>query len=94
MSPEDIISTHTVHSQIECSWRCLHVSTCVGYNYKTELSKHAVNCQLSKKPIDKENHGNGNWTFYQDLKTVSTKSEEERQTYACLTDVDTYLIRT
>ena len=69
---EDIISSHAVHSHVECSHRCLQASTCVGFNYRPMSNKYAVNCQLSKKikPIDQETGAKGEWTFYKDLETV------------------------
>ena len=73
LTSEDAISSHTVHSKIECSLKCLQKSTCVGYNYRSKSNKYAVNCQLGNKP--QERGGSGEWTFYQDLETVSRKTK-------------------
>jgi hypothetical protein len=73
LPPDDIISSHAVHFQVECSLRCLQKSTCSGYNYRTKSNKYAVNCQLSNKAPEREAERNGEWTFYQDLETVSKK---------------------
>jgi hypothetical protein len=72
LAPEDIISSHAVHSKIECSLWCLQKSTCVAYNYRPNSNKYAVNCQLSNKTQRKEDHGSGEWSFYQSVKSVST----------------------
>ena len=69
----DIISSHAVHSQVECSLICLQKSTCVGYNYRpTEPNKYVVNCQLTDKTRGRDHEGNakGKWRFYQTLKLV------------------------
>jgi hypothetical protein len=71
LPPEEIISSHAVHSKVECSLKCLQKSTCVGYNYKPESNEYAVNCQLSNKTQERESDQSEEWTFYQDLETVS-----------------------
>ena len=73
LPPEDIISSHAVYFQVECSLRCLQKSTCSGYNYRTKSNKYAVNCQLSNKTPEREVERNGEWKLYQDLETVSKK---------------------
>ena len=75
LSPDEIMSNHTVHSKTECSMRCVPKSTCVGFNYKTGSKKYVVNCQLSGKTHQRENgksEENGEWVFYKVMrKTVS-----------------------
>ena len=71
MAPEDIISSHVVHSKVECSLWCLQKSTCVAYNYRPNSNKYAINCQLSNKTEQIESRGSGEWTLYQNVKTVS-----------------------
>ena len=74
LPPNEIISSHTVHSKVECSLRCLQKSICVGYNYRHKSNKYAVNCQLSNKNQELgESDESGEWTFYQDLETVSNE---------------------
>ena len=69
---KDIISSHNVHSKLECSMRCLKESKCVGYNWrKTKSNKYAVNCQLSNKTKESESSESGEWMFYQDTNNVS-----------------------
>ena len=71
----DLISSHNVESKLECSLRCLQESTCVGYNYRSASNIYAVNCQLSSKTQERDGKdGKGQWTFYQDLETVSRES--------------------
>ena len=71
LSPEDIVSSYAVHSEIECSFKCLQKGTCIGYNYRPKSTNYAENCQLSNKTHKEETSGNGEWTFYQDLEEVS-----------------------
>ena len=73
MPPGDIISSYAVHAKIECSLKCLQKETCIGYNYRPESNKYAENCQLSDKTQERESGGDGEWTFYQDVKVVSIK---------------------
>ena len=73
MESEDIISSHIVDSEIECSLKCLDEQTCVGYNYRTESKKNEINCQLgsnSSLERDIESVRNGEWVFSQDLDTL------------------------
>ena len=79
MAPEDIISSHVVHSDIKCSMKCLEEQSCVGYNYRTTPQK--INCEISRNTSlerDAESLIYGEWIFYQDLETlpVSTFSGE------------------
>ena len=67
LPPEDIISSHAVYSEVECSLRCLISTTCLVYNYRPKSNKHAVNCQLGTKTPGKERHGSGEWSFYQNI---------------------------
>ena len=76
---EDIISSHTAHSEIDCALHCLPSSTCVSFNYRpTESNKYAVNCQLSNKIRAKgqETSTKEKWKFYTDLKTVRKNYED------------------
>ena len=72
LSQEDTISSHAVHSKVECSLKCLQTTTCVGYNYRSETNKYAVNCQLSNKAreSDKESNAKEKWNFYRALEVV------------------------
>jgi hypothetical protein len=50
----------------------------VAYNYRPNSNKYAVNCQLSNKTqIDqrKEDHTSGEWSFYENVKTVSNNTD-------------------
>jgi hypothetical protein len=72
---EDIISSHVVRSDIECSMKCLEEQSCVGYNYRTTPQK--INCQISRNTTierDAENLVNGEWIFYQDMDTLPVSS--------------------
>ncbi|XP_028415343.1 uncharacterized protein LOC114538367 [Dendronephthya gigantea] len=78
LASEEIISNHTVHSQLECSLKCLQSQACVGYNYRAKpKNKYAINCQLSNKTRGKSTNGEGNgkWTFYQELELAPYGSE-------------------
>ena len=78
MPEEDIISSHSVHSQVECSLKCLETSTCVGYNYRPKSIKYAVNCQVSSKTEarDQVTGAEGEWIFYIDLEQVRKNYED------------------
>ena len=69
---EDIISSNSVHSEVECSLKCLQTTACVGYSYTPKSKTYAVNCQLSHKTRERgqESAGTGKWKFYQDLDMV------------------------
>ena len=79
MAEEDIISSHAVHSKVECFLKCLHLSTCVGYNYRPKSNRYAVNCQLSNKTRTRDQGASakGDWTFFKDLKKVREKDISE-----------------
>ena len=67
---DDIITTHNVQSEVECSFYCLDVKGCVGFKYKYTTSIESVNCQLS---YSTGNSGIGNfndhdWVFFVDVK--------------------------
>ena len=67
----DIISTHHVHSEMECSFRCLNEPTCVGFKYKHGVSSPSVNCQLSNTTAENnmiDDDGQG-WVYFVDIKT-------------------------
>ncbi|CAB4006185.1 Hypothetical predicted protein, partial [Paramuricea clavata] len=70
LAPEEIISSHSVYTKVECSFKCNEEETCGGYNYRTKSKKHEINCQISKKSKASESGRNGEWTFYQDSQTV------------------------
>ncbi|XP_028410746.1 uncharacterized protein LOC114533433 [Dendronephthya gigantea] len=72
LTPEDIISTHSVDSEAECSLKCLESQVCVGYNYKPGSEKYEMNCQISDNKIHTEMEfvGNREWMFYQDMDTL------------------------
>ena len=67
LAPEDIISSHAVYSEVECSLRCLMTSECLAYNYRPKSNEYAVNCQLSTKTQGEESHGSEEWSFYQNI---------------------------
>ena len=67
------MSSYAVYSKIECSLKCLLEGTCIAYNYRPESTKYAENCQLNNKAQERESSGDGEWTFYQDVKAVSKK---------------------
>ena len=67
----DIISTHHVHSEMECSFRCGNEETCVGFKYKHGVSSPSVNCQLSNNTgennmVDDDDQG---WVYFVEIKT-------------------------
>ena len=73
MESEGIISSHIVHSEMECSMKCLGEQTCVDYNFRPKSKKHEINCQLggnSSLERDMEIVKNGEWVFSQDLETL------------------------
>lgn len=69
---EDIISSHIVHSKVECSLKCLQEPYCVGYNYKRTHYTNKTNCQVSQNKVGTAENKlkNGMWVFYQDLETL------------------------
>lgn len=71
---EDIIASHAVYSQVECSLKCLRKTACVGYNFKPH-AKNTENCQISKhKALKRGSEHLGEWTFYQDLEKAVSKN--------------------
>lgn len=73
LKSEDIISSHIVHSEMDCSLKCLGEQTCVGYNFRPKSKKHEINCQLgsnSSLERDIEIVKNGEWVFSQDLDSL------------------------
>ena len=67
----DIISTHHVHSEMDCSFRCVNEATCVGFKYKHGVSSPSVNCQLSnttgeKIMMDDDDDDQG-WVYFVDI---------------------------
>ena len=67
----DIISTHHVHSQLDCSFCCGNEATCVGFKYKHGVSSPSVNCQLSNTTgennrVDDDDQG---WVYFVEIKT-------------------------
>ena len=77
MASEDILSSHRVDSQVECSLKCLvQKTTCVGFNYKHNAKKHDMNCQTSANTTlsrNKEDIANGEWMFFQVLETLPVR---------------------
>ena len=62
---EDVISSYVVHSQLECSFKCLLEEACVAYNYRHRNEKYLKNCQLfSNTTQEGEIKRNGDWIFY------------------------------
>ena len=46
--PENIVlSSHVVNSLVVCGELCLCISSCTGFNYKTEGNQSKLNCQLT-----------------------------------------------
>jgi hypothetical protein len=68
---KDIISNHSVPSEIECSFNCGNEPTCAGFKYKFGTNSPSVNCQLSKT-TGKNNIANYDdqgysWVFFIDV---------------------------
>lgn len=70
MAPDDIIASHIVDSEVDCSLKCVEEQSCVGYNYREKSYNDVPNCQISNKirGIDAEH---GEWTFYLLMESVS-----------------------
>lgn len=71
----DIISTHNVRSEIECSFNCLKDQTCVGFKYKSGTNTPPVNCQLSNT-TGKNNTAMTNdqgWVFFIDVQHIPVR---------------------
>ena len=67
---EDIISTHHVHSEMECLFRCVDEPTCVGFKYTHAVSNPSVNCQLSNT-TGKNNMADDDdqdWVYFVEIK--------------------------
>ena len=73
LAEEDVILSMIADSELQCSNECLGEPGCISINYKTQISQQK-NCQLSNKTYDEIITGDGEWTFYQDLQTVSCLS--------------------
>ena len=74
LSETDVISSLNVDSQLQCSHECLTEPGCISFNYRSQTTAETsrqVNCQLSNKTRDEIITEDGEWTFYQDLQTVS-----------------------
>ena len=70
MTSGDIISTHNVHSEIECLFNCLTGKRCVGFKYRS--ASESVNCQLSKSTGRNEHLVNCDvqgWQIFIDINT-------------------------
>ena len=69
-----ILSSHIVHSEQECSVKCLDDLFCTDFNYNSRTTdKNVENCQLRQYTLENVEVTNGNgWIFYQILITVST----------------------
>ena len=73
LKPEEIMSNHSVHSQVECSLKCLNEQFCVSYNYIWKSRKHEINCQTSRNTSlerDTTNVVQGQWMFYEDIENL------------------------
>ncbi|XP_028410723.1 uncharacterized protein LOC114533410 [Dendronephthya gigantea] len=72
LAAEDLLSSHHVHEEAECSLKCLEEETCVAYNYKPKTAADEINCQITNTTSQKnlEAFGKGEWTFFQDLETL------------------------
>ena len=67
----DIISTHHVHSEMDCLFHCVNEVTCVGFKYKHGVTSPLVNCQLSNTTgennmTDDDDQG---WVYFVEIKT-------------------------
>ena len=73
----DIISTHYVYTEMDCSLLCLNEATCVGFKYKHGVSSQSVNCQLSNTTGENDMVGDDDqgWVYFVDIeaKLVSQK---------------------
>ncbi|XP_028413903.1 lactadherin-like [Dendronephthya gigantea] len=77
LASRDIASNHTVHSKMECSWKCLEEKMCLGFNYRSKSTNDAVNCQISNRTKSRDTSQNGDWWFYQDLETLVKSSNDK-----------------
>lgn len=73
MKLADIISNHTVLTQIECSFNCLSEEECIGFKYKSDTNSETVNCQLSRSEgmFDVVNEDDEDWQFFIDIFNIS-----------------------
>ena len=80
LAAEDILSNYLVHSEAECSLKCLEEQTCVAYNYRTTSAQGEINCQTSNTTLQKDADvfALGDWTFYQDLETLPVSTRLKR----------------
>ena len=73
----DIISTHYVYSEIDCSFRCLKEPTCVGFKYEHGVSSPTVNCKLSNSTGENNVADNDKgWLYFVDIKSKLVRKRE------------------
>ncbi|XP_028416421.1 uncharacterized protein LOC114540476 [Dendronephthya gigantea] len=78
LATDYIISSYAVHSEIECSLKCLEEETCVAYNYRPILAHGEINCEISNSSSHKDIKvfAKGEWILYQDLETFCGCQED------------------
>jgi hypothetical protein len=66
---EDIISNHSVPSEIHCSFNSGNEPTCAGFKYKFGTNSPSVNCQLSNTTgkNNMANYDDQGWVFFIDV---------------------------
>jgi hypothetical protein len=69
MAWEDIISNHSVRSEIDCAISCGNEPTCAGFKYKFGTNSPPVNCQLSNTTgkNNMANYDDQGWVFFIDV---------------------------
>ena len=70
LKEEEVVSSYSVHSQVDCSLKCREEQFCVGYNYRLKSRAGEINCQTGHNTTlkrDAESVVNGEWIFYQNL---------------------------
>jgi hypothetical protein len=67
---EDIISNHSVPSEIDCAFNCGNEPTCAGFKYKFGTNSPSVNCQLSNTTgkNNMANYDDQGWVFFIDVR--------------------------
>jgi hypothetical protein len=66
---EDIISNHSVRSEIDCAFNCGNEPTCDEFKYKFGTNSPSVNCQLSNTTgkNNMANYDGQGWVFFIDV---------------------------
>ncbi|XP_028402776.1 uncharacterized protein LOC114525590 [Dendronephthya gigantea] len=63
---ENVISSYSENSVVDCSLRCLRNTVCTGFSYRLRNDEHMKNCQLSGylSELLTGDDAVGEWSYY------------------------------